>query len=137
MTEAAATVPPMPLARTVRAYLSDAAFESLRLFRTPAFSIPILAMPLIFYSFFGVVLNGRAAHAPQALDLPAQPGARLGVGADVVPQDLQGDRPPRRVQGQMDDAHPALADPLHGAVRGDHCGLARKAGAKGGHRSSR
>jgi ABC-2 type transport system permease protein len=55
----------MPLSRTIRAYLSDAAFESLRLLRTPAFSIPILAMPLIFYSFFGVVLNGRAAQAPQ------------------------------------------------------------------------
>ena len=58
----AVAVPAMPFARTVRAYLSDAAFESLRLFRTPAFSIPILAMPLIFYSFFGVVLNGRATH---------------------------------------------------------------------------
>jgi len=58
-------VPAMPLSRVVRAYLSDAAFESLRLFRTPAFSIPILAMPLIFYSFFGVVLNGRATHVPE------------------------------------------------------------------------
>ena len=48
------TVPPMPLIRTIRAYLSDAAFESLRLLRTPALSVPILAMPLIFYSFFGV-----------------------------------------------------------------------------------
>ena len=57
-----ATVPAMPFSRTLRAYLSDAAFESLRLLRTPAFSIPILAMPLIFYTFFGVVLNGRAAH---------------------------------------------------------------------------
>jgi len=65
VTDAATTVPAMPLARTVRAYLSDAAFESLRLFRTPAFSIPILAMPLIFYSFFGVVLNGRATHVPE------------------------------------------------------------------------
>jgi ABC-2 type transport system permease protein len=54
-------VPPMPLARTIRAYLSDARFESLRLLRTPAFSIPILAMPLIFYSFFGIVLSGKAA----------------------------------------------------------------------------
>lgn len=58
----AATVPAMPFARIVRAYLSDATFESLRLLRTPAFSIPILAMPLIFYSFFGVVLSGRATH---------------------------------------------------------------------------
>jgi ABC-2 type transport system permease protein len=57
-------VPPMPLARTLRAYFSDAAYESLRLLRTPAFSIPILAMPLIFYSFFGIVLAGRGVHAP-------------------------------------------------------------------------
>lgn len=61
----AMTVPPMPLSRTVRAYLSDAGFESLRLLRTPAFSIPILAMPLIFYTFFGVVLNGRATRLPE------------------------------------------------------------------------
>jgi len=61
MSEALA-LPRMPLARVVRAYLSDAAYESLRLFRTPAFSIPILAMPLIFYSFFGIVLAGRNAH---------------------------------------------------------------------------
>jgi ABC-2 type transport system permease protein len=57
----AAALPAMPPGRVVRAYLSDAAYESLRLFRTPAFSIPILAMPLIFYSFFGIVLAGRSA----------------------------------------------------------------------------
>jgi ABC-2 type transport system permease protein len=56
----ASALPPMPLPRLVRAYLSDAAYESLRLLRTPAFSIPLLAMPLIFYSLFGVVLAGRA-----------------------------------------------------------------------------
>ena len=53
-------VPAMPFARTVQAYLSDAKYESIRLFRTPAFSIPILAMPILFYSFFGIVLAGRA-----------------------------------------------------------------------------
>jgi ABC-2 type transport system permease protein len=56
-------LPPMPLGRVVRAYLSDAKYESLRLLRTPAFSVPILAMPILFYSFFGIVLNGRAAEA--------------------------------------------------------------------------
>ncbi|THD77286.1 MAG: ABC transporter permease [Phenylobacterium sp.] len=63
MTEAFA-LPPMPLARVVRAYVSDAAYESLRLLRTPAFAFPILAMPLIFYSLFGIVLPGLAAHQP-------------------------------------------------------------------------
>jgi ABC-2 type transport system permease protein len=55
-------VPPMSLARVIGAYLSDAKFESLRLFRTPAFSVPILAMPILFYTFFGVILNG--GHRP-------------------------------------------------------------------------
>jgi len=55
-------VPPMSLARLIGAYLSDAKFESLRLFRTPAFSVPILAMPILFYTFFGVILNG--GHRP-------------------------------------------------------------------------
>jgi ABC-2 type transport system permease protein len=53
-------IPPMTLRRTLGAYLSDAKYESLRLLRTPAFSMPILAMPLLFYSFFGVVLAGKA-----------------------------------------------------------------------------
>lgn len=52
---------PMPLSRTIAAYLSDAKYESLRLFRTPAFAIPILAMPILFYTFFGVLLPGRNA----------------------------------------------------------------------------
>lgn len=51
---------PMPFSRIVAAYLSDAKYESIRLFRTPAFSIPILAMPILFYIFFGVLLpEGR------------------------------------------------------------------------------
>jgi ABC-2 type transport system permease protein len=57
------TVPAMTFGRTLKAYISDAKYESLRLFRTPAFSMPILAMPILFYSFFGIVLNGRAAAA--------------------------------------------------------------------------
>jgi len=58
-------VPAMPLSRVIGAYLSDAKYESLRLLRTPAFSIPILAMPILFYTFFGVILNGKSglAHA--------------------------------------------------------------------------
>jgi ABC-2 type transport system permease protein len=53
-------VPTMPFSRVVRAYLSDAKWESIRLFRTPAFSVPILAMPILFYSFFGIVLAGKS-----------------------------------------------------------------------------
>lgn len=58
--------PPMPLGRLVGAYLSDAKYESLRLLRTPAFSIPILAMPIMFYLFFGVLMAGGRAVGPAA-----------------------------------------------------------------------
>jgi ABC-2 type transport system permease protein len=61
-------VPKMSFARLVGAYLSDAKYESIRLFRTPAFSIPILAMPVLFYSFFGVILSGgKAIHIANQL----------------------------------------------------------------------
>ncbi|WP_309604285.1 ABC transporter permease [Phenylobacterium sp.] len=64
-----ALVPAMPFGRLVRAYLSDAKYESLRLLRTPAFSVPILAMPVLFYSFFGIMLAGRAAGGQLANNL--------------------------------------------------------------------
>jgi ABC-2 type transport system permease protein len=61
-------VPPMSLARVIGAYFSDAKFESLRLLRTPAFSVPILAMPILFYTFFGVILNGGGHRPPGFAD---------------------------------------------------------------------
>ncbi len=63
------SIPPMSLGRVIGAYLSDAKFESLRLLRTPAFSIPILAMPVLFYSFFGVLLNGGGHRPPGFADM--------------------------------------------------------------------
>lgn len=61
-------VPKMTFPRLIGAYLSDARYESIRLFRTPAFSIPILAMPVLFYSFFGVILSGgKAIHIANQL----------------------------------------------------------------------
>ena len=40
-----------------RAYLTEARFESLRLWRTPAFSLPVLLFPAMFYVLFGVLLS--------------------------------------------------------------------------------
>jgi ABC-2 type transport system permease protein len=59
----------MGLGRLVSAYLSDARYESLRLLRTPAFSMPILAMPILFYTLFGVVLNGGPGRPPGFADM--------------------------------------------------------------------
>ncbi|HLZ75357.1 ABC transporter permease [Phenylobacterium sp.] len=63
------TGPKMTFARLIGAYLSDAKYESLRLLRTPAFAMPILAMPILFYTFFGVILNGGPHRPPGFADM--------------------------------------------------------------------
>lgn len=46
--------------RLLRAYLTEARFESLRMFRVLGFSIPFLVLPAALYLLFGVVLFGEA-----------------------------------------------------------------------------
>jgi ABC-2 type transport system permease protein len=50
----------MPMGRIVRAYLSEVKFETLRMLRAPAFSIPFLLLPVPIYLFFGVMLAAPA-----------------------------------------------------------------------------
>ncbi len=52
------------LGDTVRAYALEAKYEFLRVLRTPAFAIPSLLFPPLFYLLFGVLLNhGNSAAA--------------------------------------------------------------------------
>ena len=51
---------PMPLGRMLRAYLAEASYESLRMLRSPGFSVPFLALPVPIYLFFGVLLAAPA-----------------------------------------------------------------------------
>ncbi len=48
---------PMPRARVLRAYAQEARSEVLRYLREPAFLLPIMLFPAVFYLMFGVVLN--------------------------------------------------------------------------------
>jgi ABC-2 type transport system permease protein len=50
----------MSNARLLRAYLTEARFESLRMFRVLGFSLPFLVLPAALYLLFGVVLFGEA-----------------------------------------------------------------------------
>jgi ABC-2 type transport system permease protein len=59
--------PPMPIARVFRAYASEMKYESLRMLRTPGFSIPFLVLPVPIYLFFGVALAGPAIAENPAL----------------------------------------------------------------------
>jgi ABC-2 type transport system permease protein len=50
----------MSTGRLLSAYLAEAKFESLRMFRVLGFSIPFLVLPAALYLLFGVVLFGDA-----------------------------------------------------------------------------
>ena len=51
---------PLPLGRTIRAYIMEATFETLGALRTAGFAIPFIAIPVVIYLLFGVIINGNA-----------------------------------------------------------------------------
>lgn len=48
-------------------YLMEAKTETMRLFRTPGFSIPTLLFPIMFYTFFGILFSMNKASMPTYL----------------------------------------------------------------------
>ena len=50
----------MPASCILRAYVTEAKFETLRMLRVAGFSIPFLILPVALYLLFGVVLFGEA-----------------------------------------------------------------------------
>jgi ABC-2 type transport system permease protein len=57
---AAFAVSPMPMRRVVNAYWTEIKYECLRMMRTPAFAVPFLAIPVLLYLFFGLLISGNA-----------------------------------------------------------------------------
>src|ERR1700679_1429675 len=49
------------LSRTLRIFLTEARYEFVRLLRTRAFSLAVIGFPVIFYLFFGLIMN-RGEH---------------------------------------------------------------------------
>jgi ABC-2 type transport system permease protein len=47
----------------VRIFLLESRAECLRLLRMPAFAVPVLVFPLMFYALFGILLGARAGPA--------------------------------------------------------------------------
>ena len=60
-----ATMPAMPAARILHAYLQETRSEILRYLRNPGFLLPIILFPAAFYLMFGIVLgnHGVVGHA--------------------------------------------------------------------------
>lgn len=54
------SAPAMSTRRVIGAYLAEARSECLRYMRAPAFMLPIMLLPTMFYLLFGVVMNGSA-----------------------------------------------------------------------------
>ena len=50
-----------PLTRNVRIFLTEARYEFVRLLRTRAFSLSVIGFPVVFYLFFGLIMN-RGEH---------------------------------------------------------------------------
>lgn len=94
-TIAPSLLPGMPVSRVLRAYLTDAKFEALRMLRAPAFAIPFLLIPAPIYLLFGVVMVAQSApKTPGIYDLmfvgfcvmAIMGPALFGVGSTLAPE---------------------------------------------------
>jgi ABC-2 type transport system permease protein len=68
---------PLPLARTLRAYLMEAKFETLGALRSVGFAVPFIAIPILIYVIFGVLIIPAGGGG-------AEPGAEGGFGPGVA-----------------------------------------------------
>ena len=60
------SAPGMPASRLWAAYLGEIRFEFLKALRTPAFAVPTLFFPIMFYLLFGVFLGSMRGNSGQA-----------------------------------------------------------------------
>lgn len=58
----AATLRPVPIGitRSLRIFLTEARYEFIRLLRTRGFSLSVIGFPVVFYIFFGLIMNRGA-----------------------------------------------------------------------------
>jgi ABC-2 type transport system permease protein len=70
---------PMPALRVLCAYLAEIRFEVLRMSRAPIFVIPFLALPILIYLLFGVIIAGAMPAAP-----PSAAASEAGPWADFA-----------------------------------------------------
>jgi ABC-2 type transport system permease protein len=61
------TIAPFPAHSPWRSYMQEAKCEALRMLREPAFCLPVICFPVLFYLLFGVVLDKGEGAAAQYL----------------------------------------------------------------------
>lgn len=57
----------VPMGRRLRAYLTEARYESVRMLRAPGFALPFLGAPVLLYLLFAVLIAGSATRADPAV----------------------------------------------------------------------
>jgi len=55
----------LPAGRLVRAYLTEARYETVRMLRSPGFALPFLGMPVLLYLLFAVLIAGHVTREDQ------------------------------------------------------------------------
>ncbi|MEP7314365.1 MAG: ABC transporter permease [Pseudomonadota bacterium] len=83
----------MSTGRLLRAYLTEAKYEALRMLRAPAFAVPFLILPVPIYLFFGVLMaHGATATNPAIADflfsgfsvMAVMGPALFGIGCSIA-----------------------------------------------------
>ncbi|HEY5028550.1 MAG TPA: ABC transporter permease [Candidatus Angelobacter sp.] len=64
MSSYAAEIPRFSAGRALRVYGTEAKYELLKTLRQPAYVIPTLTFPILFYVMFGIAFGGRQAIGP-------------------------------------------------------------------------
>ena len=62
----------MSRSRVFAAYLGDIRYELTKMARTPAFAVPTIIFPAMFYLLFGILAGGGRGNAPFALQALAR-----------------------------------------------------------------
>ncbi|MCR9130359.1 MAG: ABC transporter permease [Alphaproteobacteria bacterium] len=82
------------MARTANPYAAEIGAECLKLLRAPEFIIPSLALPVLFYAMFGMIIPGSNQNAPYLLAtygvFTVMAPALFGFGAGVAQERERG-----------------------------------------------
>lgn len=79
LVEASPTLSPLPLGRVLRAYAMEAKFETLGALRSVGFAVPFIAIPILIYVIFGVLIIPSGGGGGGG-----DPGADGGFGPGVA-----------------------------------------------------
>jgi ABC-2 type transport system permease protein len=71
---------PMPLGKVLRAYFMEAKFETLGALRSVGFAVPFIAIPVVIYVLFGVIIIGSGSYGSG----DGNGGESEGFGPDIV-----------------------------------------------------